>query len=232
MQPPGCSGPGAFYGPPSLAYMQPQGPFSARQTHAARQEQSEPSVQTCVRDSVRMLGEAVAVLEGVRLLGSQLLQWGGEINQVLQSVIPAALILQIGRWMYTRTIGASKRHTIQRMHKAWREASEVDRLNYKFPMPTSSSSSSSSSSRSRSRSASRWLLMLRDFSALLALIVVAAELYIHFSVYRRLLGRLRVLTAKKRGLEAAGACSCSSCSSSSSSSNGDSGSNCCSKCMQ
>lgn len=170
MQPPGCSGPGGFYGPPSLAYMQPQGPFNSS-PQAARQEQSEPSVQTCVRDSVRLLGEAVAVLEGIRLLGSQLLQWGGELSQVVQSVIPAALILQVGSWIYNRTIGASRRHTLNRMHKAWREASSVGRPNNKLSPPNSSTGS-------------RWLSTLRDLSALLALIIVASELYIHLNVYR------------------------------------------------
>ncbi|CDI80224.1 hypothetical protein, conserved [Eimeria acervulina] len=220
MQPPGCSGPGGFYGPPSLAYMQPQGPYSAA-PQAQREQQSEPSVQTCVRDSVRLLGEAVAVLEGVRLLGSQLLQWGGELNQVVQSVIPAALILQLGSWLYTRTIGASRRHTLSKMHKAWREASGVDIPSYRRTLHATSSNRSSSSSGS-----SRWLSTLRDFSALLALIIVASELYIHFSVYRRLVSRLRVLTARKRGLVAAASCSCSSSNSSSSTCSS------CSKCME
>lgn len=149
-----------------------------------QEQQADPSVQTCVRDSVRLLGEAVAVLEGVRLLGSQLLQWGAELNHVVQSFVPAALLLQTCRWLYSRTLGASRRRTLIRMRKAWQEASGGVRSG-SILGPTSNSSRSSllgfTASTGRVRG---WLSALRDLSALLALIIVAAELYIHFHVYR------------------------------------------------
>ncbi|CDJ41176.1 hypothetical protein, conserved [Eimeria tenella] len=198
MQPSGCGSHGGYYPPPSLAYTQPHG-FNSTAQQTSHDPQSGPSVQTCVRDSVRLLGEAVAVLEGVRLLGSQLLQWGGELSHVAQSVVPAALILQMCRWMYTRTFGASKRQTLSRMHKAWLEASGDPRL----MLPTSNGSSSIGGllgAKANGKRRGSWISTLRDLSALMALIVVAAELYIHFSVYRRLVSRLRVLTAKERGL--------------------------------
>lgn len=182
MQPSGCGSHGGYYPPPSLAYTQPHG-FNSTAQQTSHDPQSGPSVQTCVRDSVRLLGEAVAVLEGVRLLGSQLLQWGGELSHVAQSVVPAALILQMCRWMYTRTFGASKRQTLSRMHKAWLEASGDPRL----MLPTSNGSSSIGGllgAKANGKRRGSWISTLRDLSALMALIVVAAELYIHFSVYR------------------------------------------------
>lgn len=205
MQPPGCSnpytgtgGPGGYFPPPSLPYLpqQHQGLYGAP-PQTVQEQHGEPSVQTCVRDSVRLLGEAVAVLEGVRLLGSQLLQWGSELNHVVQSFVPAALLLQICRWMYSRTLGASRRRTLIRMRKAWQEANGGVRPGSKLG-PTSTSLLGLAASTGRVRG---WLSALRDLSALLALIIVAAELYIHFHVYRRLVTRLRVLTVKTRGLE-------------------------------
>ncbi|OEH76999.1 uncharacterized protein LOC34624475 [Cyclospora cayetanensis] len=195
MQTPGCSGLGAYY--PHLPHVHSQGLYG-NSSEPAQEQQDEPGVHICIRDSVRLLGEAVAVLEGVRLLGSQLLHWGGELNHVVQSFIPAALLLQMCRWIYSRTLGASRRRTLIRMRRAWQEASGV------FP---SVSSSRSSDDRllglcpTRS-SKSSWLSTLRDLSALLAFTIVVAEMYLHFYVYRRLLGRLRFLTSKTRGLPA------------------------------
>lgn len=204
MQPPGCSnlytgttGHGGYYPPPALAYLQQQGIYAAP-PQALQDQQSEPSVQTCVRDSVRLLGEAVAVLEGVRLLGSQLLRWGGELHHIVQSFVPAALLLQIYRWLYSRTLGASRRRTLSRMRRAWQEASGVGRPGPKVPL--SSSNSSIVGFAMGRKGIGGYLSVLRDLSALLALIIVAAELYIHFHVYRRLVGRLRALTIKTRGL--------------------------------
>lgn len=198
MQPPGCNslytntgGPGCY--PP---YLQAQRLYSVVPPQGPVDEQSEPSVQTCVRDSVRLLGEAVAVLEGVRLLGSQLMQWGGELHQVLHSFVPVALLLQLFRWIHKRTLGASRRRTLSRMSRAWQEASGGLRPGAKLLIPSSNTSSNLLGLPVGTRRRAGWLSALRDLSAIVALILVAAELYVHLHVYRRLVLRLRSLFSK------------------------------------
>ncbi|KAL8444814.1 hypothetical protein Emag_005296 [Eimeria magna] len=203
-----------FYPSGALQYMQQQhvAGFGVQQ-QSLPETPEESSVQTCVRDSIRLLGEAVAVVEGVRLLGSQLLQWGLELTTVAQSLLPVALLLQIGRWLYTRTWGASRRRTLSRMSRVWQEADgklllPPSTINTKTSSSASSNSSSSSSSSrglykllfasSRPRSFwARWLSRLGHLCAFLTLLAVAVELYVHFHVYRRLVARLRVLTGKE-----------------------------------
>ncbi|KAL8453414.1 hypothetical protein Emed_000913 [Eimeria media] len=197
-----------FYPSAALQYLQQQQQQVAgycMQPQVFPESPEESSIQTCMRDSIRLLGEAVAVVEGVRLLGSQLLQWAAELTNVAQSLIPVALLMQIGRWIYTRTWGASRRRALYRMSKVWQEA------NGKLLLPPSafntiSSSSSSSSSRgvygvlsssSRPRNSwGLWVSRLGHLFALLTLLAVAAELYVHFHIYRRLVARLRLLRGK------------------------------------
>ncbi|KAL8425777.1 hypothetical protein Efla_004129 [Eimeria flavescens] len=192
---------GGYYPSSTLQYLGAPGggmyaPPPAYQ--ALHEGQEEASMQVCMRDSVRLLGEAVAVVEGVRLLGAQLLQWGLELSGVFQSLLPAALFVQLGRWIYTRTIGASRRRTLTRMSRAWQEASSsgAGQPGARLLLPPTTSSSSTRATAARSSSLGFVLSALLNFSAVLALFVVAAELYLHFHVYRRLVARLRVLTAK------------------------------------
>ena len=187
MQPPGCSTLYAGAGGTSGCYPPfYQSLYSVAPPQPPADPQNEPSVQTCVRDSVRLLGEAVAVLEGVRLLGSQLLQWAGELHHVLSSFVPAALLLQLLRWIRRRAFGASKRRTINRMSRVWQEASGgLVRPSARLLMPTNNNRSRGVLGGYGAPNKRRgWLVFLRDLSVFLALIFVAAELYIHFYVYR------------------------------------------------
>lgn len=186
--------PNIYAGPgrPGACYSRATSPYNQHQQlgrsvsapQSLDEQPAELNVQTCVHASVRLLGEAVAVLEGVRLLGSQLLQWGGELHQVLQSFLPAALLLQICRWLCSRTVGASRRRTLSRLKAAWQEASAASRPGTKLPLSGSSSSSILRLQGGGGGRLSSWLSILRDLSAFSALIVVAAELYIHFHLYR------------------------------------------------
>ncbi|KAL8270791.1 hypothetical protein Esti_005265 [Eimeria stiedai] len=208
-QPPLSSSTPYIYPSGALQYLQQQQQQVAGygvQQQSFSEVPGESGIQTCVRDSIRLLGEAVAVVEGVRLLGSQLLQWGLELSNVAQSLLPAALLVQIGRWVYTRTWGASRRRALHRMSKVWQEANGKLLLPPSTVTPNRSSSNSSSSSSgayglfsssSRPRTSwARWLSTLGHLCAFLTLLAVAAELYVHFHVYRRLVARLRVLTGK------------------------------------
>lgn len=127
-----------------------------------------------VRDSVRLLGEAVAVLEGVRVLSAQLFRWLSELVRLLRPLSPATAAGRLGRWaaglLGLRGAERSLRKP-ETFENAWSEA-------------TSAQSGRLTAAASGEAPKATQFATLSGFSAALALALVAVELFLHVREYR------------------------------------------------